>query len=353
MKLEPDKLRPGFKIGNYEIIDKIGAGGHATLYRAEQVNLRRNVALKVVSAEYADDDEFVEMFIREAHAMAKLDHPNIIKVYDAGTTPDGLSYLAMELIEGGDLQDLLYQQDQLPLERVLDISLKITNALSYGQKQMQLTHGDIKPGNIMLDFEGEPRLADFGLAETIFHCAKRKTSKVYGTPLYVSPETISGKRMPCDYKSDIYSFGCMIYHLIAGEPPYQAKKLKDLVYKHLKQRPPELAKSIPGTSERLSNLVASMMAKKPYNRPDTWLEIHKEVRDIIEEMNHPVFYTVKKHWRYAFDYSERELIIVLFILSSVLLLIQPWSSVLLVFLTFAHYLLHSQKAKKKKKKDDN
>lgn len=350
MKLEPNKLKPGFKIGNYEIIDKIGEGGHATIYRAEQVNLRRNVALKVVSAEYAEDSEFVEMFIREAHAMAKLDHPNIIKVYDAGTTKDGLSYLAMELVEGGDLQELLFQQDQLPLDRVLEISLKITDALSYGQKQMHLTHGDIKPGNIMLDFNGIPRLADFGLAETIFHAAKRKTSKVYGTPLYVSPETISGKRMPCDYKSDIYSFGCMIYHLIAGEPPFQSEKLKDLVFKHLKQAPPQLAKAVPGTPQALSDLVRSMMAKKPYDRPDTWLEINREIRNIIEETNHPLFFALKKHWRYAFEYTEREMIILLFILSSALLLIQPWlGSVILLFLTVAHYLIHSQKSKQKKK----
>ena len=353
MQLDPNKLKPGFRLGNYEIIDKIGEGGHATIYRAEQVNLQRNVALKIVSAEYADDCEFVEMFIREAHAMAKLDHPNIIRVYDAGTSPEGLSYLAMELVEGGDLQELMFQNDKIPLDRILDISLQITDALSYGQQRMQLTHGDIKPGNIMLDFNGVPKLADFGLAETIFHCAKRKTSKVYGTPLYVSPETISGKRMPCDFKSDIYSFGCMLYHLIAGEPPFQAEKLKDLVFKHLKKRVPKLTETEPDIPEKLNDLVAAMMAKKPHTRPGSWLEINHEIRDIIEEMQHPLFYTLKKHWRYAFEYSEKEMIIVLFILSSALLLIQPWlGSVLLLFLTIAHYIIHSQKVRKTNKNDN-
>lgn len=348
MNLEPDKLPTGFKIGNYKIIDKIGEGGHATLYRAEQINLRRNVALKIVSNEFAKDNEFIEMFIREAHAMAQLDHPNIIPAYDAGTTKEGLSYLAMELVEGGDLQDLIYQQDQLPLNKVLEIMLKISDALNYGQKKMQLTHGDIKPANIILDFNGVPRLADFGLAESFFHCAKRKTSKVYGTPLYVSPETISGNRMPCDYKSDIYSFGCMMYHLIAGEPPFQAEQLKDLVFKHLKTKPPELVNTVPGTPPQLSRLVASMMAKKPYDRPGSWQDINREINDIIEEMKNPFRFSVKKHWRWAFDYSEKEMIILLFIFASTLLLVQPWlGSTLLVFLTVAHYIIHSQKVHKK------
>ncbi|MBN1863301.1 MAG: serine/threonine protein kinase, partial [Victivallales bacterium] len=344
MNLEPDKLNPGFKIGNYEIIDKIGEGGHATLYRAEQVNLQRNVALKVVSREFSRDSEFIEMFIREAHAMAKLDHPNIVKVYDAGTTPEGLSYLAMELVEGGDLQEMIYQKDLLPLDRVLDIAAKISDALSYGQNFMQLTHGDLKPANIMLDFDGVPKLADFGLAETIFHCAKRKSTKVYGTPLYVSPETISGKRRPCDIQADIYSFGCMLYHLIAGEPPFQAETLKELVLKHLKNTPPKLSQAVPGTPARLSSLVRSMMAKKPYERPESWAKINSDLRYIIQQRRHPWLHVIRQHWSYAFDYSEREMIILLFILSSVLLLVRPWiGSALLISLTAAHYTIHSRK----------
>ncbi len=341
MNLEPDKLSPGFKIGNYEIIDKIGEGGHATLYRAEQVNLQRNVALKVVSSEFSKDSEFVEMFIREAHSMAKLDHPNIVKVYDAGMTPEGLSYLAMELVEGGDLQEMIYQKDQLPLDRVLDIALKISDALSYGQKFMQLTHGDLKPANIMLDFDGVPKLADFGLAETIFHCAKRKSSKVYGTPLYVSPETISGKRRPCDIQADIYSFGCMLYHLVADEPPFQAESLKELVFKHLKNSPPKLSQAVPGTPARLSALVYTMMAKKPFERPESWAKINSELKTVIRQRQHPLLHAMFQHWNYAFDYSEREMIILLFILSSALLLIRPWiGSALLVFLTAVHYTIY-------------
>lgn len=351
MKVEPDKLKPGHKIGNYKIIDKIGSGGHATIYRAEQVNLKRNVALKIISDEFSKDDEYLEMFIREAHAMAQLHHPHILQAYDAGTTDEGISYLAMELIEGGNLQEILGQKDALPLSRILDIMMKIADALYYGQKKMQLTHGDIKPANIMLDFDGEPRLADFGLAESFFYTSKRDSDKVYGTPLYVSPETISGNRAPWDYKSDIYSFGCMMYHLIAKEPPFQATQLKDLIFKHMRSKAVDLHVLMPKIPIRLSKLVASMIAKKPYERPDNWKEIHQRIKDIIEEMESPVKFALKRHWRYAFDYTEKEMIIALFVLSSILLLIQPWiGTTLLVFLTVAHYLIHSQKDSKT---DDN
>jgi len=344
LKVEPDKLNPGYKIGNYEIIDKIGAGGHATVYRAEQVNLKRNVALKVISGKFSKDDEYREMFIREAHAMAQLHHPYILQVYDAGTPEDGLSYLAMELIEGGNLQEIIEQQGELPLSRILDIMMKISDALSYGQKKLQLTHGDIKPANIMLDFDGEPRLADFGLAESFFYSSKRDSNKVYGTPLYVSPETISGNRAPWDFKADIYSFGCMMHHLIAKEPPFQADKLKDLIFKHMISKAPELRIIMPEIPIRLSQLVASMQAKKPYERPNSWKDISVTIKDIIEEMEHPVRFALKRHWRYAFEYTEKEMLILLFILSSILLLMQPWiGSTLLIFLTVAHYLIHSQK----------
>jgi eukaryotic-like serine/threonine-protein kinase len=344
LKVEPDKLTPGYRIGNYAIIEKIGAGGHATVYRAEQVNLKRNVALKVISGKFSKDNEYLEMFVREAHAMAQLQHPYILQAYDAGTSEDGLSYLSMELIEGGNLQEILAQNNELTLSRILDIMMKISDALSYGQKKMQLTHGDIKPANIMLDFDGEPRLADFGLSESFFHTAKRDHDKVYGTPLYVSPETISGNRAPWDFKADIYSFGCMMHHLIANEPPFMAKNLKDLIFKHMRKTAPELNMLMPEIPIRLSNLVSSMQAKKPYERPNSWQEINHTIKNIIEEMEHPIRFTLKRHWRYAFEYTEKEMIILLFILSSILLIMQPWiGSTLLIFLSVTHYLIHSQK----------
>lgn len=347
LNLNPNDLKPGFRIGNYEIIDKIGKGGHATVYRAVQVNLQRNVALKVVSAEFTKDSEFVGMFIREAQAVAKLSHPNIIHVYDAGTTSEDLSYLAMELVEGGNLQEIIESNRPLSLNRTLEISMKISDALDYGFKKMQLTHSDIKPANIILDFNGNPRIADFGLAETFFHCVKSDETNFYGTPFYISPEAISGTKMPGDCKSDIYSFGCMMYYLIAGAPPFNSTTVKELLFQHLKEPPPKLIDTMPETPEQLSDLVQSMMAKKTYDRPDSWEYIHNRIQDVLRKREHPYRFAMKRHWTWAFEYSEREMIVVFFIFASVLLLIQPWvGSIMLLLITIAHYLIHSQKKKK-------
>ena len=348
MTFNPKHLEPGFTLGNYTIIEKIGQGGNATLYRAEQVNLKRIVALKVISADYYKDPEFIAMFKRETEAMAKLHHPNIVEVYDAATVEHNLSYLAMELIEGGSLQEKIYQTDSLTLKEILKICIKMADALHYGHEELQLTHGDLKPGNILLDFNGEPKLADFGLAETAFHCSKSHSTKVYATPHYASPETISGKRKAYDIKSDIYSFGCMIYHLVAGTPPFQAESLKTLIVKHLKHKPPKLKKTVPETPLVLSDLVFSMMAKSAKDRPDSWAQIRDELTDVFTAMQHPMKTNLKKHWRRAFSYSKNEMLILMFVLSSILLLIKPWiGSTLLFVMTLCHYIIHLRRDKAK------
>jgi len=343
---DPKNLKAGFTLGNYKIVEKIGQGGNATLYRAEQVNLKRIIALKVISADYYKDPEFIAMFKRETQAMAKLQHPNIVQVYDAGTVKDDISYLAMELIEGGSLQEKIYRGDSLPLKEVLNICVKIADALHYGHEELQLTHGDIKPGNILLNIDGDPKLADFGLAETAFHCSKGNSTKIYATPHYASPETISGKRKAFDTKSDMYSFGCMVYHLVAGSPPFKAESLKSLIAKHLKHRPPELKKTVPGTPLKLSRLVFLMMAKNPKDRPHSWKDIRDELRDILTEEKYPGRSMLKRHWRRAFSYTKNEMLILMFILSSILLLTKPWiGSSILCFMTLLHYIIHFRKDK--------
>ena len=349
MKLDPERLESGTIVGNYEIIDKIGSGGHATIYRAKQLNLHRNVALKVISDHFQNHNEFVSLFIREARAMAPLDHPNIVKVYDAATLDNGISFFAMELIEGGNLQEILYEQNGLPFSQIMEIMIKIIDALAYGYKNFQLTHGDIKPANIMLDFAGEPKLADFGLAETIFLANTMDNDKIHATPLYVAPETISGQRNAGECYADMYSFACTFYHLITGEPPFYASDIKELIMQHLKLPPPPLKESKPEIPEGINDLFLSMMSKKIKERPRDWEEIAEKLKRVQAKMEHPIKYVIKQHWNYAFDYSEKEMIIFMFILSAILLLVQPWiGSVLLLFLTIAHYLLHSQKYNKDK-----
>ena len=174
LPLPAGTLKPGEKIGSYEIIDRIAQGGSATVYRAEHIGLQRTVALKVMAPVLAKHPDFVDMFVREARSTAKLKHPNIIQTYDAGTC-DGVPFLAMELLDGGNLMELIRNRKEKDIVRLLEIMLDIADALHYGQEKLQLTHGDIKPENVLLDLDGIPHLTDFGLSETIA-CRRKKVN---------------------------------------------------------------------------------------------------------------------------------------------------------------------------------
>ena len=341
--LAAGNLQPGDRIGSYEIIDKIAQGGSATIYRAEHLGLQRTVALKVMAPVLTKHPDFVDMFIREARSTAKLKHPNIVQTYDAATC-DGVPYLAMELVDGGNLMELILNRDNIDILKLLDIMLKVADALHYGQEKLQLTHGDIKPENVLLDLEGEPHLADFGLAETI--ASKRKQSSnnknVYITPLYAAPETLSRSAIPGEPHPDIYSFGCMMFHLISGDPPFKDTKMAELVYSHMQRIPPELKTLIPNTNYHLNELVAEMMSKNPANRPGSWKEIHDRLETIIEEIRTPVRYTVKRHIALAFSFSSRDYIAIIILYSALLIYFHRILGIVLVSLTILiNYLLKS------------
>lgn len=313
-------LKPGDKIGSYEIIDKIAHGGSATIYRAEHIGLQRSVALKVMAPALTKQPGFIEMFVREARSTAKLKHPNIVQTYDAGTV-DGVPYLAMELIDGGNLMQLIRNKEDVTILQILEIMLAVADALNYGQEKLHLTHGDIKPENVIIDLEGNPHLADFGLAETI-SCRRKRSEgnkNVFITPLYASPETISRSAIPGEPYPDIYSFGCMMYHIITGNPPFQDNQLQELVYSHMQRVPPELITLLPDINLNLSDLVAQMLNKNPANRPANWQEIHTRLSSIIEELKNPIRYKIKKHCKFAFTLNNREKIIILLLYAVIIL----------------------------------
>lgn len=317
-------LQAGDRIGSYEIIDKIAQGGSATIYRAEHVGLQRSVALKVMAPALAKHPDLVEMFVREAHSTSKLKHPNIVQTYDAGTI-DGTPYLAMELIDGGNLMELIIHRDDVKLLKIIEIMLAIVDALNYGQERLHLTHGDIKPENVIIDLEGVPHLADFGLAETIACRRKRNEGdkKVYITPLYAAPETLSRTSLPGEPHPDIYSFGCMMYHVITGEPPFQDNQIEQLVYSHMQRIPPELESMMPDINSELSKLVAQMLSKNPAKRPGSWKEIHSRLASIIDEMKKPLRFTIKKHFKLAFTFNKREQFIFLLIYAFIFICQNP------------------------------
>jgi serine/threonine-protein kinase len=208
----------GQRLGSYQIIDEIGRGGMAVVYKAYDSHHRRYVALKVLPAYFQHDQQLVERFHREARAARGLDHPNIVQVYGSGEA-DGLHYLAMEYAGGGSLSDLLAQQ-QGPLElgRAVDIAAQVGAALEYSHGR-GLIHRDLKPSNILLAAEGRVLLCDFGIAKVLGQSTLTGTGQVMGTPAYMAPEQARGQR-DLDGRADIYALGVILYQMLTGRVPF-------------------------------------------------------------------------------------------------------------------------------------
>lgn len=248
------------------------------VYRATQLNLQRPAALKILSDELSDDPGFVESFFHEARVAANLMHPNIVQAYSAGTTRDGIDYFAMELIEGRPLNALL-EEKPLSVISALQIALQIARALEYAWRKKSMCHGDIKPENILMTPDGKVKLADLGLARSVHE--ERAKRDVMVTPLYAAPELIAGKQTAANLRSDMYSFGAALYHILVGHPPFEGETVDQIYRRHLKETPIPPIEWNPGIPRELSSLVMRLLSKIPENRPQNWTEIVAELERIL------------------------------------------------------------------------
>lgn len=271
-------LLPGTEIAGYRIERELGRGSMAVVYRAVQLNLQRPVALKVLSAELAGNHEFVGRFFNEARAAAALSHANIIQAYDAGQTDGGIHYFAMEYVEGETVQDRIRRDGAIPVRTALRMAEDIADALNYGWQRQRLTHGDIKPENVMVNTEGETKLADFGLAKVAEH--DFTGSDVMLTPLYASPEAIRGQLGKGDCRGDIYSFGASLYHMLAGHPPFPGQDTETVLERHLNEQPAPLDGLVADLPHGVSAFVASLLEKDAAKRPQDWGEVLTRIRDL-------------------------------------------------------------------------
>ena len=279
-------LSPGTIVSGFQVEAEVGRGGMGVVYKAKQLNLERHVALKILSDEYAQDIDFVERFFKEARAAASLSHPNIVQAYDAGSTPEGIYYFAMELIEGETLENRIVREGRLPLKSALDIALKIAEALAYAWDRQKLSHGDIKPENIILDSSGGAKLADLGLAKSLHE--EHAGGELLATPLYAPPELIKGEVDKIGFRSDLYSFGATLYHMLAGNPPFPGDD-PDVVFKrHLEESPKALLELAHGTPSSLSDFVGQLLSKKPEERPASWKDVVVAL-ERIRDGDHKVF----------------------------------------------------------------
>jgi len=259
--------------GRYEIASLLGQGGMARVFQGTDRVLDRTVAIKVLSPQFADDDQFVARFRREAQAAAGLNHPNIVGVYDTGDQGD-VHFIVMEYVEGRTLRDVIRGDGPLLPERAAEIGEAVARALSSAH-QAGLVHRDIKPGNIMLTREGEVKVMDFGIARTSTGDTLTQTAAILGTASYLSPEQAQG--LSVDTRSDIYSLGCVLYEMLTGRAPFIGDSPVAIAYMHVKEDPvppSRLNQDVPPT---LDSVVLKCMAKNPANRYESAEELRADL----------------------------------------------------------------------------
>jgi eukaryotic-like serine/threonine-protein kinase len=256
-RLEPDTLVDG----RYRIVKKLGSGGMADVYCAEDSQLGRRVALKVLHRRFAEDPQFVERFRREASSAAGLQHPNIVAIFDRGEW-DGTYYIAMEFVEGRTLKDIVREKGPAPPDAAVDITLQILRAARFAHKR-GIVHRDIKPHNVLIDNDGRVRVTDFGIARA-GTSDMTETGSIMGTAQYLSPEQAQGR--PVDARSDLYSIGIVLYELLTGRVPFDAESPVTVALKQVNEVPIAPRRLVPEIPPGLEAIVLRALEKDPARR---------------------------------------------------------------------------------------
>jgi len=256
----PDLI--GVILGPYRILEQIGLGGMATVYKAYQSGMDRLVALKVLPEHYARDPLFVQRFRQEAHVIAQLEHRNIVPVYDFGEQ-DGTTYLVMRYLQAGTVKDIL-AHGPLPLPDAARIVADVAAGLDYAHAQ-GIIHRDVKPSNILVDKQGHAYLTDFGLAKVLESTVELTSSgSLLGTPAYMAPEQTLGN--PVTPQTDVYALGVVLYEMATGRPPYEADTPMAVALMHVHERLPLPRQVNPALSEAVELVILKALAKDPHDR---------------------------------------------------------------------------------------
>ena len=288
-------IQKGQKINDrYQIIKSIGEGGMANVYLAFDTILERNVAVKVLRGDLANDEKFVRRFQREALSASSLSHPNIVEVYDVGED-DGIYYIVMEYIEGKHLKQLLKRRGKLTLEEAVDIMLQVTDGMACAHDSY-IIHRDIKPQNIMILENGLVKITDFGIAVALNSTQLTQTNSVMGSVHYLPPEQANGKGSTV--KSDIYSLGILMYELLTGSVPFKGDTAVEIALKHMKEKIPSIRKQNPTIPQSVENIVLKATAKNPKNRYDNVRDMYKDLQTALQRDNEK---------RLVYEYPENDL----------------------------------------------
>ncbi len=271
--------RPAQQIPGYQVMNKVGQGAMAVVFKARQLSLDRLVAIKVLPKRLSDNPEFVDRFYREGRAAGALNHANIVQAFDVGES-NGYHYFVMEFIDGQTVYDLLTPDKPMDEKEAIRIITHVAEALDHSHKQ-GLIHRDVKPKNIMITKEGAVKLADMGLAREVkdFETANAEAGRAYGTPYYISPEQIRGD-INIDYRADIYSLGATFYHMVAGRVPFEGTTPTAVMQKHLKEQLDPADHINHSLSSGVGEIIEVMMAKNPDDRYPSTQELISDLQAV-------------------------------------------------------------------------
>jgi len=276
-------MEPVLLNNRYRLLELIGSGGMAVVYKGMDTLLERHVAIKMLREGFASDPAFLARFQREARAAAKLDHPNIVTVYDVGQD-GGRHYIVMEYVDGQDLKSLIRQKGRMSVGETLDIVIQVCAGVGHAHKA-HLIHCDVKPQNVLVTQDGRVKVTDFGIARALSETGLTESETVWGSPLYFSPEQAAGD--PPTPASDVYSIGVMMYEMLSGSPPFQAEKATALALKHMREDPPPLAIRNSQVPSQLEWVVRKVLTKEPsarYRTAEQLARVLKEYHKHSEQM---------------------------------------------------------------------
>lgn len=271
----------------YHIKKIIGGGGMANVYLAEDIILKRDVAIKVLRLEYANDEEFIARFDREAKAATSLAHPNVVNIFDVGEE-DHILYMVMEYVDGFTLKEYIHRFGPIEVEEALNIMKQVTSAIAHAHAN-DLVHRDIKPQNILLDKYNNVKVTDFGIAVALSATSLTQTNSILGSVHYLSPEQARGGM--ATKKSDIYSLGIVLFELLTGRLPFIGQTPVSIALKHLQSDTPSVKNFQPNIPQSVENIVLKATAKDPFHRYDTIYELEEALETALDpnKMNEAVY----------------------------------------------------------------
>jgi serine/threonine-protein kinase len=272
--------KPITQLGRYEILAELGQGSMGVVYKARDPVLDRVVAIKTINLNLPKDElaEYEARFYQEARAAGGLNHPNIVTIYDIGKS-DRVAYMAMELLEGDELRAILSAGQPLPAMQALDVASQVAEGLSYAHER-HIVHRDIKPANVMVVRDGLVKITDFGIARMRTNDVKTMTGMILGSPKYMSPEQVAGKR--ADHRSDLFSLGVVLHEMLTGQAPFQADTVHGLMYQTLNTTPIAPSSRNPELPEIVDLIVAKALSKNVEGRYQSAADVAKDLRDCKE-----------------------------------------------------------------------